>query len=328
MLTCYTLQNNLLKAIPPEAVVDEIERIVWMDLLEPTHAEEQQVEGLIGIDVPTRDEMHEIEFSSRFYQEHGGLFATASFVTEAETEKPEIHAITFVLAVGKLVTVRYSNPKPFQLFIARGGRMEAPSTNGISALIGLMEAVIDRKADILEMASHKIDAISHAVFRPALLSKIERAQAQPDLEEMMRQIGVSGDIVSKTRESLSSISRLLSYVSQSSYCVNSTDENSRVAVLVRDIPGLTDHAAFLTNKLGFLLDATLGMISVEQNAIIKIFSVAAVIFLPPTLVASIYGMNFRFMPELNWHYGYPLALLMMVAAAWLPYRYFKKRKWL
>jgi magnesium transporter len=328
MLNYYIVNDGLLQPLDPAEHERRCKEVVWIDLHDPTLDEEHAVEALIGIDVPTREEMHEIEFSSRFYQDNGALYATATLLTHADSAMPQIHAISFVLCGTRLITVRYCDPLPFRLFIKRGGKMEAPSLTGNAALVGIMEAVVDRMADMLELASHRIDAIGHGIFRPGLVQKLEREEAQPDLEEMLRQIGVAGDGISKVRECLGNITRLLGYVSQTAFCKDGGDDYNRIQVMLRDIPGLNDHANFLTNKLSFLLDATLGMISIEQNAIIKIFSVAAVIFLPPTLVASVYGMNFLHMPELKWHYGYLLALGLMMLAGWLPYRYFKQRKWL
>ena len=170
-----------------------------------------------------------------------------------------------------------------------------------------------------------MDAISREIF--------EHDQGEPsisrDYQEILKRIGRKGDLNSKSRESLVSIGRLLSFVTQKldSRPVD-PQVKAQLATIAHDAHALTDHASFLSNKINFLLDATLGMINIEQNAIIKIFSVAAVVFLPPTLIASIYGMNFRLMPELGWHLGYPLALVLMVISAILPWWYFKRRGWL
>jgi magnesium transporter len=154
------------------------------------------------------------------------------------------------------------------------------------------------------------------------------AQTSRDFQKILSRLGRAGDLASKVRESLVSLGRLLAFAIQGTQARGRKTGSARLKTIGRDVASLSDYAAFLNNKVGFLLDATLGMINIEQNAIIKIFSVAAVVFLPPTLIASIYGMNFAHMPELGWPLGYPLALALMVVSAILPYLYFKRRGWL
>jgi magnesium transporter len=299
-----------------------------LDLLDPTEEEEKSVEELLGTNIPTKAEMQEIELSSRLYQKNDSLHLTATVVTKADTPEPESSIITFVLVGERLVTVRYLEHQSFRLFLERGKQLSPDLSHGSLVLTGLLDAIIDRMADILESVGHNMDGMTRLIFRPSVQDKAERARTKPDFEEMLRQIAINGDLTSKARESLVSITRLLSFASQSSYFKPSTEESAKIHVLMRDILPLSDHATFLSNKVNFLLEATLGMIDIEQNAIIKIFSVAAVVFLPPTLVASIYGMNFDFMPELKWPFGYPLALVLMVLSSYLPYKYFKRQQWL
>jgi magnesium transporter len=192
-------------------------------------------------------------------------------------------------------------------------------------LIALLEVIIDRLADVLERAGRDIDGISHEVFqRPAGAKAKSR-----DFQKVLEEIGLKGDLTSNVRDSLATLQRMFGFLGQYTLERKSVrDVRSRLKTLTRDENSLTDHAGFLAQKITFLLDATLGMISIEQNATIKIFSVAAVVFLPPTLIASIYGMNFAHMPEVDWLLGYPFALGLMVASAVLPYLYFKRRDWL
>lgn len=284
---------------------------------------------LLGIQIPTRDEMHEIELSSRLYQKSGTLYVTATVMTKAETPEPESHAISFVLSRKCLVTVRYCEPMAFKVFAEWGQRGGCtPHCQSNAMLTGLMEAIVDRMADILESIGHHVDDIARKIFRPNITDKNKRTETKPNYEEMLRQIAISGDHISKARESLVSITRLLGFVSNTAYFKPETEEFSRVQTMLKDIPALNDHASYLSNKVNFLLDATLGMVGIEQNSIIKFFSVAAVVFLPPTLVASIYGMNFHYMPELQWQLGYPMAILLMVLSGYIPYRLFKRKGWL
>jgi len=233
--------------------------------------------------------------------------------------------VSFVLAGERLVTVRYEEPRAFQIFPQRAQKIALGISNGESILVALLEAVIDRLADILERAGNEIDTISQDIFA----HHVEKPVKGRDFQAVLKQIARQNDLSSNIQESLVSLQRLFGFLGQTT-TQNKSDKDirSRVKTLTRDAVSLADYASFLSAKITFLLDATLGMINIEQNAIIKIFSVAAVVFLPPTLIASIYGMNFKHMPELDWTFGYPLALLMMIASAILPYLYFKRRGWL
>jgi magnesium transporter len=329
MLIPYVLQKDKLQPVSEQQFSELADQVLWVDLINPSEHEEALVEMLLGIEIPTRDEMHEIELSSRLYQKDGILYTTATVMTKAETPEPECHAISFVLSRKCVVTVRYCEPMAFKVFAEwglRGGC--APSCQSNAILSGLMEAIVDRMADVLESIGHEIDDISRKIFRPNITDKNKRAETKPNFEEMLRQIAIAGDHVSKARESLVSITRLLGFVSSTVYFKPNSDEVQPIQTMLRDIPALNDHASFLSNKVNFLLDATLGMVGIEQNSIIKFFSVAAVVFLPPTLVASIYGMNFQHMPELDWKLGYPLAIGLMIMSAVIPYRLFKRKGWL
>jgi magnesium transporter len=299
--------------------------LLWVDLLEPSTEEDRFVSSLLGVEIPTREEMQEIEVSSRLYQQDGALFMTASVLSAADSENPQSTAMTFILAGDRLITVRYADPRPFAAFAARARQAGFGLGRAEMVLLGLLDAIVDRTADVLERVGAEVESASQLVFK--------HTGPQPtksrDFQDVIRRIGHAGDLASKARESLVSIGRLGSFLAQSIEANKSPKEvRARVHSIERDVHALTDHATFLNNKINFLLDATLGMINIEQNNIIKIFSVAAVVFLPPTLVASVYGMNFEIMPELKWGLGYPLALLLMVCSALLPYLYFKRRGWL
>lgn len=298
-----------------------IPAVVWIDMLEPTPDEEVMVERLLKIDVPTREEMQEIEESSRLYAEDGALFMTMPVVNKAATE-PENAATTFILTPTALVTLRYVDPQPFGMFARRILRQPELAASPEQALIGLLEQVADRLADILQGTTADIDAISAEIFRrPA-----RAARARGGLQEVLQRVGRAGDLATKARDSLLGLSRLLLFLSAQPAC--SKEGKERLETLIRDAHSIADHDSFLSDKIGFLQDATLGMIDIEQSNIIKLFTVAAVAFMPPTLVASIYGMNFHHMPELDWPFGYPFALLLMVLSAVLPFVYFRRKGWL
>jgi magnesium transporter len=306
---------------PPAPFPDEF---LWADLFEPTPEEEKAVESLLTVDVPTRDEMKEMETSNRLYEENGAVYMTATVGSRLDTSMPESSAITFILANDRLITNRYVDPTPVQRFMQYVERSPAACTSSATLLAGLLESFVERIADLLERVQVELDSVSHGIFPRT----DGQSPSSHDLLAMIQKIGANGDLVSKARESLVSFQRLLTYVPQTVAVSLSQDQRGRFHSTLRDVQSLSDHATFLGAKIQFLLDAVLGLINLEQNNIIKIFSVAAVMFLPPTLVASIYGMNFHLMPELDKPWGYPVALLAMVVSAVVPYIYFRRKGWL
>jgi magnesium transporter len=323
MLTIY---ENRAGALQPQKGKPRItEDAVWIDLLNPTQDEEEKIERALKLDVPTREEQQEIEASSRLYQEDGAHFMTATLLYQPDEGEARTTPVTFILAGQRLVTVRYAQPRAFAIYVSRCNRAESDLKSGAAILIGLLEVIVDRLADFIERIQAEVEGLSHSIFE----IQGRAAARQRGFDVMLRAIGREGEITSKARESAYSFGRLLTFLA---HAVNERKEikplQSRVRTAARDVTSLTDHATFLSGKIIFLLDATLGMINIQQNDIIKIFSVAAVVFLPPTLIASIYGMNFHHMPELDWQFSYPIALALMVLAAVLPYVYFKRKGWL
>lgn len=317
------------KKLKPETITldnqSALSTALWIDLLNPSKEEEHLVEKALGLDIPTREEMQEIELSSRLYKEDDALFMTVTMVVKSDSPEPKSEAVTLILADNKLITVRYVEPLSFALFISHLSKCPAESLNAVALLVELLDTSIDRLADILENVSRNLDSYSLNIFHPAIN---DQPSAKPDYQKLFQRIGASGDLNTKVQESLLTFNRLISFFGAKISPKLDSDMESKLITLSKDIISLKDHVNFLSDKVVFLLDATLGMVTIEQNNIIKIFSIAAVILLPPTLIASIYGMNFQFMPELKWHLGYPYAIVMMLVAAWLPYKYFKMKKWL
>jgi magnesium transporter len=318
MIRGFVTENGRLRQV--DDVSADLANVIWADLLNPTPDEERLLESGSGVDIPTREEMGEIEASSRLYYEEGAAFMTVILPARSEGEALQMSPVTFVLTSDRLITVRYHDPRAFQTFPQRAAKVNLGCTNAQAVLIALLEAVVDRLADIIERVQSEVDTISASVFQTG---------PTQDLNAVLQQIGRKGDLASNIRDSLLSLQRLSGFLTQLAAQRKSDRESrARVKTLARDVSSLTDHSSFLSQKITFLLDATLGVINIEQNNIIKIFSIAAVAFLPPTLVASIYGMNFDWMPELDWPFGYPFALGMMVLSAVLPLWYFKRRGWL
>src|SRR5258705_5119138 len=249
----------------------------------------------------------------------------ATLMCGADTQNPRTTAVTFILASHRLVTVRYDEPKPFMLVENKLARFCPPGITGEMVLMELLDAVIDRNADILERAGGDMDTISHAIFEPEGTGRTGHAKRYSDI---LIAIGRKGDLTSKVRESLVSVGRVVTFVAAAVDVKWSKDMREQLKTMQRDVISLTDHASYLSNKITFVLDAMLGVVNLEQNNIIKLFSVMAVVLMPPTLIASIYGMNFKIMPELEWVHGYSYALVAMLLAAVGPYLFFKWKKWL
>jgi magnesium transporter len=324
MLSAFVPTASGLKKIDNVAADALPANAIWIDIKTPSPGEDKAVEQLVGIEIPTREDMQEIEASSRLYIENGARYMTATLMCAADSPAPRITPVTFILTDHRLVTVRYDEPRPFALIAAKLARNCPAHMTGDGVLLELLDGIIDRCADILERAGAEVDSVSSQIFEPSA----ERGHAR-SYTQILLTIGKKGDLTSKVRESLVSIGRLISFVLVESDTGRwSREQKAQFKTQQRDVTSLTDHASYLTNKITFVLDAMLGVVNLEQNNIIKLFSVMAVVLMPPTLIASVYGMNFKFMPELEHPLGYPLALFAMLCAAVGPYLFFKWKRWL
>jgi magnesium transporter len=310
--------DHRLAALPPD--------IVWLDLNCPTRDEDHYAEELTGIEVPTRQDLKDIEPSSRLYTEGKAIYLTGSVIAHADTGIPMLSDVAFVLTDAVLVTVRYEEPKAFKLFSAAMCRAPGGVPAAHSVLTKLLETITDRTAEVLEHAEVKGDLLLKQIFP---MDEAEKKRRPPKfLENLLTEIAMHHRLVSKARDSLASLSRVLTYLYTVPVIQADPEAKELCRSISRDIQSLSEHAAFISGNITFLLDASLGLINVEQNAIIKIFSIASVVFLPPTLVASIYGMNFKYMPELEWVFGYPSSILLMIVSAVIPFFFFRWKGWL
>lgn len=323
MITAFDARGGLLvKQANGEVTISD--DTVWIDLVSPTPEEDSKLEKLLSIDIPTRDEMREIEVSNRLYIENGTHYMTALIVYNVDQAVPESSVMTFILHKQRLVTVRYYQPKSIPLFIQRIEKGEVPCSNGAAVAIGLIETLISRKADLIERVQDEIDGLASGLFD----LKGGQASRSKRYEVFLRSTGRYGDAISRAHESAHTLDRLLLFFADAA---RDRGDDARIIERIRsarsDVQALMDNMKYLSTRIGFLLEAVLGMISTDQNQIIKLFSVMAVMFLPPTLIASIYGMNFDVMPELRWVFGYPAALGLMVISAIVPLIYFKRKGW-
>ena len=327
MITAFR-SNGEARALPAEtdlAATDALAGAVWVDLVEPSHDEEALIERVLGIEIPTRDELKDIEPSSRLYTDGNAAYMTASLMVKAESDVPHLTDVAFILTAGKLLTVRYAEPRSFALFKSGMHRIAGGCSSPTVMITRLLETVADRTAEILEIAVARIDKLSLEVFG----DKRHLSRRPPRyLEDRVVQVDELHRLVAKTRDSLMSLSRVLTFLHGLPALQSDRESLELCRTVTRDVQSLSEHANFVAGNITFLLDASLGLISLEQNAIIKIFSIASVVLLPPTLIASIYGMNFEFMPELQIPYAYPLTLVAMLLSAILPFFFFRWKGWL
>jgi magnesium transporter len=232
-----------------------------------------------------------------------------------------------VLAGNRLVTVRYATPKPIRTFESHARRDPDLVRDGPTALVRLLDAIIDRLADEIEHVGGTMEELSQEIFQE---QQDQRRIPAEKLTALLTRIGRTQILLTKIRYSAVSSLRMLSFLggSNRAHEESATEFRHHLTSLTTDVSSLSEHASFLSDNLTFLLDASLGLISIEQNAAMKLFSWAAIIFLPPTLIAGVFGMNFHHMPELDWYYGYPMSLALMLISAVGPYLYFKKRGWI
>jgi magnesium transporter len=330
MLNTYALEGaGLIKRYSGSLSPDlepALRAALWIDLLEPSIDEERTVEATLGIDVPTREEMREIESSNRLYEEDGAVYLTSTLVTKLDTDLPQSTQVTFILKDGRLITNRYTDPLPFKRYATYAERHAATCNTNAAVLAGLIESVVNRIADVVERVGADLDAISVEVFARGV-TKRERLR-QRNYRAVLERVGQSGELIAKTRESLVSLGRLLAFVQQSTALTLANDVRGRLRTLSRDVVAMSDHASFLGNNVSFILDATLGMVNIDQNNILKIFSVVTVFLLPPSVIGAIYGMNFDHIPWAHESWGFGAALGLMAASAILPWLLFKRRGWL
>lgn len=328
----------MIKLYSPKGIrtvaVDELpghhgQDVLWVDLLDPTLEEIKAVEMLEQLSLPTRNEAQEIEVSSRLYSENRTIFMTATIMVRATDPNPGTTTVTFIYRPGRLLTLRFDDAAPFKVFGARYERNPDAFSTAQKAFLGLFDEIVDRIADILEFVAADLNNLSTTIFAGE-----SREPGGVDYNDLLRRIGQNATRTSNARESLVSLRRVHGFFTETGGKLGEEPVDEHWRITGKDVIALADHANFVSSKVTFILDATLGLINSEQNTInsqqnkiIKLFSVLAVVLLPPTLIASIYGMNFQHMPELRWPWGYPLALALMVVSAVVPYLVFKYKRW-
>lgn len=320
MLYAYRVNGVRLELMPDHA---DLRQAVLIDLLRPTPEETAAVNAL-GVEVPTLADMEEIEISNRLYREGDVDYMTAVLPGRNQADEPITAPACFILTDDRLVTVRHHSPRPFETYPARADKLGPGCTHADHVFLGLMDDIVGRLADLLEGTGRALDTVARKVHAAA-------GDATDDmLQEVLHQIGSEAEQISRVRLALMTIERMISWFGQhlGDGARHSATVQPFVKGVMRDLKALEVHADFLSGRVQMITDVTLGMIQLSQGRTIKIVSVVAVVFLPPTVIASAYGMNFEVMPELQWAWGYPMALVMMLAAAVGTYLFFKWKKWL
>ena len=303
---------------PPKAVASDGK--TWIDLLNPTPEEEQEARSACGRRIPSREDLSEVESSSRHYIEDGAIYLSAPLIKNADADRPRLTPVGFIVTPERLVTIRFDALKAFDM--ARDDLKGRPAASGYDAFVRVIEAVVDRDADILETIGDQLEDLGHDIFK----DNEGRRRPADEMRSMLRTLGASGERLGKMRHSLATIARICAFVVDNARHLP-RDLEQRLNAARNDVDSLAHFQEALTNKSQFLLDATLGFINIDQNDVIKVLTVVSVVGVPPTLVASVYGMNFKIMPELNWTYGYPYALVLIVLATVVPLVWFKAKRW-
>lgn len=300
--------------------------IIWIDLLNPSADEKQFVERALDIRVPSEDSLGEIEASSRLVKDHDRLYLTSPAVRLNENNEAEITNIGFVIGPRVLVTVRFASLPTFDEVMKRIDT-DKSLENGMCVFTALLEAMVDRGADVLEHLGAKTDKLSRAVFKGGLVRSRRPVRSSRRLREALESIGELADRHAKARDVLLGVGRLATFAGDVGSEWITTASKRRLESVSKDVVSLGDYETRLSDKIQLLLDAVLGFINIQQNDLFKILTIVSVVGVPPTILVGIWGMNFKAMPELNWTFGYPLAWAAIIASGLLPLLWFKRRGW-
>lgn len=319
MLFAYHPHTNGLQRMPPG---HDLVAALWIDLYRPLPEQLASVEAL-GQSIPTLADMEEIEISNRLYREGDADYMTVVLPGMSETKTPTSGPVCFILSPQRLITVRHHAPRPFETYPDRADKSGVGCARPDQIFLGLIEEIIGRQADLLESIGRALDDVAQSIYHaPPTHMQANRLQSS------LAQIGIQGDMLGRVRLALLTMERAVSFFGQTQQKEKGVDLRPLVKGLLRDIQALAVHADYIGQRLALTSDATLGMINLAQNVTVRIVSVVAALFLPPTLIASLYGMNFAHMPELDWRFGYPMALGLMLASAVGTYYFFKWKRWL
>ena len=320
MINVFVLQNGRLSQVNIDSR-DDLARAspVWVDLTDPDEEERDWVRGIYGVTLPDEDEVKDIEASARYYEgDNGDLHLRSDFLLEEDEGESRVVTVAFILARNMLFSMHSDDLPVFRLVRMRARSRPGSIGDFKDVLLDLYATDVEYSADALEGIYQNLEEVSRSV--------LQKDFSDQDAAESLSAMAREEDLNGRIRRNMMDTRRAVSFLMRGRLL--NSDQFDDARQILRDIESLDGHTAFLFDKINFLMDATVGFININQNKIIKIFSVASVAFLPPTLIASIYGMNFRVLPELGWSLGYPFALLLMIGSAVTPFWYFRRRGWL
>lgn len=326
MLTAFGCEAGRPARLDNTSDIETLRQAVWIDLHDPTPEESARVAHATGLAVPTLAEVSEIETSSRLGLRDGVLYLSMPMVSMVDG--PRGVSAGFVLSRERLLTVRFAASNVFDMFVTHMPRGETRSDSATHILVGLLEAIVDRQADVLERVQTDLDNISHRVFSLGAHGGNGRKMEDRILRETLVELGRIGDLISHIRESQLGAARLVPFIDVNAAKWLAAGLKNRLRTLRRDIASVSDFDNHLSDKLQFLLDATLGFINIAQNDVMKVMTITSVAGIPPVLVAGIYGMNFKSMPELEWAWGYHYAWGLIILTTLIPLAIFRWRKWM
>jgi magnesium transporter len=297
----------------------------WIDLLSPTSEEKASVETRTGFHLPSREELSEVELSSRISERNGVLYLSMPIVAQLSGLDQSSSPLGFVLSKEWLVTIRYAPLRSFDAVAEKRSKDDGHSSS-VDTFAALVDGMLEMSADLIEQIATELDGVSRAVFS-GLGKQNHVTQSNDELRRVLISIGNAGARLSRIRDGVLGLQRVVPFVAGNGQDWIPAGIRVRLNTIQGDLSSLTEYESHLSGKVQFLLDAVLGFINTKQNDIFQVLTVISIVGIPPTLVASIYGMNFKSMPELNWEWGYPYALVLIVLSAILPILWFKWRKW-
>jgi magnesium transporter len=327
MINAFACGNGQLQRLTEIGSVETLRQAVWIDLQDAAADEIDRVQRATGLTVPTEADVSEIETSSRLASRDGTLYLSMPLV-RLDLDGPRTVSAGFVVAPDRLITVRFAPSRIFETYAEHLPRGPTPHEAGAHIFVGLLEAIVDRQADALEQVRSDLDTISHSIFAMGVMQEGGRKQEDATLRRTLGQLGHIGDLISHVRDTQVGAARIVPYVEAMTTAWLPKELAPRLVTLHQDIASVSDFDTHLNDKLQFLLDATLGFINIAQNNVMKVMAIASVVGIPPVLIAGIYGMNFKNIPEYDWAWGYAWGWGLIILTTLIPLAVFRWRKWI
>jgi magnesium transporter len=327
MLKAFGCNNGRLQSLVDTTSVDALRPAAWIDLLNPTREESDRVQQATGLEIPTQADVSEIESSSRLSARNGVLYLSMPLIS-MEADGPRGVAAGYVLSHERLITVRFAPNRVFDTYAEHLPRGEVRQDVGAHILVGLLEAIVDRQADALEQVRADLDTISHEIFAMGGEERTGRKNEDATLRRILGRLGRIGELISHVRDTQVGAARIVPYVGSMTAEWLPKELTPRLTTLHQDIVSVSDFDTHLNDKLQFLLDATLGFINIAQNNVMKVMAIASVVGIPPVLIAGVYGMNFKNIPEYDWAYGYAWGWGLIILTTLIPLAIFRWHKWI